>query len=237
MRALVQEPEIPKAVNCVVDELGRLNDAFAAFLAAAGAPQQGKLWNGSLDSLAGRQLKWVYPAVATDAEFLTRATLASTLFIDELDVASLRRLLSAFGNELHLNSQEKPLGSRNLLQRAALVAELVARFRPKTHDIADLVAWAESGTGAAEADLQAELTRAYVELRQEFSPLAFLYELRVHGGLAHPPSPQSVATAAKKFGFAEKGWRRADYLQLLHRVHYAVEAVLLRVDAAANALA
>ena len=34
MRALEQEPQIPKAVNCVVEELGRLNDAFAAFAAA-----------------------------------------------------------------------------------------------------------------------------------------------------------------------------------------------------------
>lgn len=237
MQALEQEPEIPEAVNCVVDELGRLNDAFAAFAVAAGAPQQGKLWYGSLDSLAGRQLKWVYPAAAADAEFLTRATLASTLFIDALDVTSLRRLLNAFGKDLHLDSQSKSLGSRNLLQRVALVAELVARFRPKPHDIADLVAWAQTGAGAAEADLQAELTRTYAELRQEFSPLAFLYDLRLHGGLVHPPSSQSAATAAKNLGLAEKGWRRADYLQLLHRVHCAVEAVLLRVEAAANALA
>jgi hypothetical protein len=163
--------------------------------------------------------------------------LASTLFIDELDVASLRRLLNAFGKDLHLDRQSKSLGSRNLLQRAALVAELVARFRPKPQDIAELVVCAETEVGAAEADLQAELTRAYVELRQEFSPLAFLYDLRLHGGLAHPPSPQSAATAARKLGLPENGWRRAHYLQLLHLVHHAVEAVLLRVEAAANALA
>jgi hypothetical protein len=34
--------------------------------------------NSSLDSLAGRQLKWVYPTSADDNEFLKRATLACT---------------------------------------------------------------------------------------------------------------------------------------------------------------
>ena len=181
-------------------------------------------------------MKWVYPAAASDAEFLTRATLASTLFIDEFDATCLRRLLNAFGKNLHLK-KSKSLGPRNLLQRATLVAELVARFVPKRRDIPNLVKWAETGVGAAEADLQVELTQAYTELHHQFSPLAFLYELRLHGGLAHSPSRQSAATAAKKLGLAEKGWRRTDYLQLLHRVHYAVEAVVLRLEAAANALA
>jgi len=51
------------------------------------------LWRGSLDSLAGRQLKWVYPATADDDEFLKRATLASTLVIEALEPELIRQLL------------------------------------------------------------------------------------------------------------------------------------------------
>ena len=84
MQSICAERPIPEAVNQVVRQLETLSGAFTAFASRLGAQDIGSLWKGSLDSLAGRQLKWVYPDAATSDEFLKRATLLSTLVIDEL---------------------------------------------------------------------------------------------------------------------------------------------------------
>ena len=86
--ALGQEQSVPDAVISLVKELRILNDSFAAMGISLGVANLGSLWGGSLDSLAGRQLKWVYPATADDDEFLKRATLVSTLFIEALEPAA-----------------------------------------------------------------------------------------------------------------------------------------------------
>ena len=93
VRALVQEPEIPETVNSVVNALERLSAVFAGLASAIGVTLPEPLWRGSLDSLAARQLKWVYPARADNDEFLKRATLASTLVIDGLQPPSMRALV------------------------------------------------------------------------------------------------------------------------------------------------
>lgn len=227
--ALADETTIPDAVNRVGQRFEALSDTFERFAENVGAPVDRRLWDGNLDSLAGRQLKWVYPATAADEEFLARMTLASTLFLDSLDSAQLRCLLRAFGSELHQGRDRQTLGSRNLLQRTALIAGLICSLRPQNDELPDLVAWAEAGSGAPEADLQRELTSLYSALRKEFSPLAFLYDLRIAGGLAHPPSAQKVAIAAKNFGLREKEWRRADFLLILHQIELAVGAVICRI--------
>lgn len=79
-KSLAQEMTIPYAVNSLVNALHRLNAAFEEMAASLGVLIAEPLWRGSLDSLAGRQLKWIYPATADDDEFIKRATLASTLF-------------------------------------------------------------------------------------------------------------------------------------------------------------
>jgi hypothetical protein len=74
------------------------------------------------------------------------------------------------------------------------------------------------GQAAVNADIRTELTRLHKRVQEEFAPLAFLYDLRVHGGLAHPPSPEKMAMAAGKLGLPRGNWHRTDYLSLLRIV-------------------
>lgn len=96
-KSLGQEQSVPDAVNSLVQALETLNAAFAAMAVSLQVPIVDCLWRGSLDSLAGRQLKWVYPATTDDDEFVKRATLASTLVIEALEPALLRQLLGTLG--------------------------------------------------------------------------------------------------------------------------------------------
>ena len=224
-KALRQEQTVPDAVNFLVKALHTLNTAFDGMAASFGVPILDPPWHGSLDSLAGRQLKWIYPATADDDEFLKRATLVSTLVIEALKPASLRKLLRTVGGDLHMNEENppRPLGSRNLLQRLTLIAVLIEDFRPDITGIPILVRQAEGkASNAGEPDLQAELERAHRHVRDEFAPLAFLYDLRTHGGLAHTPNKAQTASAAAQLGLPEKNWHRTDYLHLLKLVTESV---------------
>lgn len=235
--ALREEQTVPDGVNSLVQALYRLNAAFAGFANSIGVAKPEPPWQGSLDSLAARQLKWVYPADADDDEFLKRATLVSTLVIDALAPRSLRELLNAVGEDLHLNdgSQGQSLGSRNLLQRVTLIAILVQDFQPTFGEIPTLVRRAEGTVpSASAADLQDELTRSYRRVRDEFAPLAFLYDLRTHGGLVHPPNRAAAATAATQLGLPKENWHRADYLRLLSLVTSSITKVSEHLDAAAR---
>jgi hypothetical protein len=237
--AFWQEVPIPEAVNFLVRALNRLNTAFAEMADFLGATISEPLWHGSLDSLAGRQLKWVYPATAGDDEFIKRATLASTLFLDGLQSASLRKLLNAVGKKLHESFDKSPttLGSRKLLQRATLIALLVEAIQPKTTRLPMLVKQAEGkGKSPIEADLQAELTRLHKRVQDEFAPLAFLYDLRIHGGLAHPPNKQEAASAAAKLGLPKGNWHRTDYLRLLKLITDSFDRISEHLQAASQVM-
>ena len=232
-RALTQELAVPTAVNSLVEALERLNGAFSHM---AGAFRVGgnidPLWRGSLDSLAGRQLKWIYPATADDDEFLKRATLASTLFLEGLYPPSLRTLLRAVSENLHQSSENKPLGSRNLSQRVTLMALLVRTFEPQKAELPTLLMHAEARAGRAERpDLQSELEGLHKQVRDEFAPLAFLYDLRNHGGLAHVPNKEGAATAAAQLGFPRGNWHRIDYLRLLDLVAKSVHQISEHLEA------
>lgn len=228
--ALGQEQTVSSAVNSLVEELQILNASFAEFGISLGlADDIPVLWNGSLDSLAGRQMKWVYPAIADDDEFLKRATLASTFVIDELQPASLREALSKFGGNLHMTEDNPPqsLGSRKLLQRVALVADLIGDLRPDIREIPTLVRQAEGvkNNKKDQFDLQDELKRVYKRIQNEFKPLACLYDLRTYGGIAHSPSKGKVSTAVLKLGLPKKNWHRTDYVHLLNLVSHSINAV------------
>jgi hypothetical protein len=225
--ALRQEQTVPAAVNKVVTALSELNAAFAAMATSLGATIPDPPWRGSVDSLAGRQLKWVYPTVAGDDEFLKRATLASTLVLDALHPISLRTFLNAVDDKLHLNDETppRPLGSRNLLQRVTLIAALVETFKPDIAAIPILVKQAEGKSTAGEPDLQAELVGSYRLLRDDFAPLAFLYDLRTHGWLAHHPNMIEAAAAAVRLGLPDKNWHRADYLRLLNLIADSIRRI------------
>lgn len=235
--ALGEEQTVPNAVNSLVQVLDALNDAFACMAASLRVAIDEPPWRGSLDSLAGRQLKWVYPTAADDDEFLKRASLTSTLVLDALESTSLRQLLDAWGGNLHMNDENPPgpLGSRNLLQRVTLIAMLIEGFRPDIAAIPVLVKQAEGkGASAGEPDLQAELARLHRRVRDEFAPLAFLYDLRTHGGLTHTPNKARAASAAAQLGLPEKNWHRTDYLRLLSLVAGSVHRISKHLKTAAQ---
>jgi hypothetical protein len=237
--ALREEQILPDAVNSLVRSMHTLNDAFARFANSIGVAIPNPIWRGSVDSLAGRQLKWVYPAAADDDEFLKRATLASTLVVDSLDPASLRKLLNAVGKDLHMNDESppRPLGSRNLLQRVTLIALLIETIQPSIVAIPMLVKQAEGKvTNGSADDLQAELARSHQLVRHELAPLAFLYDLRTHGGFAHTPNRAAAATAAAQLGLTDKNWHRIDYLRLLSLIAESVMQVSNHLGTAAQEL-
>lgn len=234
-QALADETSIPEAVNSLVDALHHLNDAFSQLAAAFGVTNLKPLWLGSLESLAGRQLKWVYPATGDDDEFLKRATLTSTLVLEGLQPASLRALLKSIGENLHQDTGKppKPLGSRNLLQRVALLASLVESLQPDSEELSTLILQAEAKIECStEPDLQVELTETFDRVRGEFGPLAFLYDLRNHGGLAHSYNKKGIATAAAKLELPTKGWHRTDYLKLLRLISDSITRISESLSAA-----
>jgi hypothetical protein len=177
-----------------------------------------------------------FPTTADDDEFLKRATLTSTLVLDALAPVSLRKLLAAMNEKLHMNDETppRPLGSRNLLQRVALIGALIEDLRPDMATIPMLVMQAEGRSKAAEADLQTELETLYRRLREEFAPLAFLYDLRTHGGLAHHPDATKAAATAEKLGLPGKNWHRTDYLRLLSLVANSILRISQRLRDAAS---
>jgi hypothetical protein len=216
---LNQEQKVGDAVNGLVQALGGLNRAFAWLASSLGIDFREPLWSGSLDSLASRQLKWVYSTSADDNEFLKRATLVSTLVLEALNPKLLRKLLQQLDGTLHQNSENPPrtLGSRRLLERVTLVAVLMENVRPDIAEIPMLVRRAEGETVSVD-DLQAELEILYKRIRDEFAPPAFLYDLRIHGGLAHQANMREAAKAAIALGFPKSGWHRTHYLNLLNRL-------------------
>jgi hypothetical protein len=238
-RTLALETPIPEAVNSLAKALERLNSAFADLSTSLGVTIADQLWRGSLDSLAARQLKWVYPTTADDDEFLKRATLASTFFIDGLQPTPLRELLTSVDGTLHKNFENpsQTLGSRNLLQRVTLVAALLASLRPELAELPSLVKQAEGKAKNAIADLQGELETLHQQVRDEFAPLAFLYDLRIHGGLAHPPNKDEAVGAAVRLGLPRGNWHRTDYLNLLRLVGESVNRISEDLEAAADMLA
>jgi hypothetical protein len=217
VQALLTEEEISEAVNAIANALTGLNATFVQVARMIGVRTPEPLWNGALDSLAGRQLKWVYPATAADDEFLKRATLLSTLVIDGLVPAALRAFLQYLGPDLHQSYEKgsRTLGSRLLLQRLTLIAVLITRLQPTDAELSALVRQAEGKASAQANDLQQELESLYQQVRRESAPLAFLYDLRIHGGLAHPPNAAAAGEAAAKLGLPRSRWHRRDYLGLL----------------------
>jgi len=168
---------------------------------------------------------------------MKRATLLSTLVVDELQTAPLRRLLLAIDPALHQNDDTppRPLASRRLLERATLAAALIEQFHPDFSTLADLILQAEGRKVAADADLHKELSDIHRRIREEFAPLAFLYDLRTHGGLAHPPNLDRAREAAESLGLPSTHWRRADYLRLLELTALGIERAAAHLRRAALA--
>ena len=95
--------------------------------------------------MAARQLKWVYPVNADDDEFLKRATLLSTLIVDELSSKAMRRMLQLWDENLRFKDAEtrQSLGSRKLLERLMLVAAVIEEVNPSQAKVSSLIEQAE----------------------------------------------------------------------------------------------
>jgi len=228
---LRKERTVHEGINHLVDELRTLNNAFRSLASSLSANVSENLWQGSIDSLAGRQLKWVYPSGANDDEFIKRATLTSTLVLEALKPEALRTVLKAIGENLHLNEERSPrsLGSRNLLQRLSLIAALISTVGPPLAEIPVLVRHAEpKPKDTSQPDLQQELEQIYREVRADFSALAFLYDLRSFGGVAHASNPKRTAEAASQLGLPERNWQRGDFLRLTDLVSASVQKIASR---------
>ena len=88
-----------------------------------------------------------------------------------------------------------------------------------------LIRRAEGEAASTKDDLQVELEKLYKRLREEFAPLAFFYDLRVHGGLAHNPNMKEAAKAAGALGLPGSGWHRTHYLSLVNLVTGSVSQI------------
>ena len=232
-KALQQEQSIPNAVNALVGELESLNAAFQDLANRMDLELPKPLWRGSVNSLPGHQLKWVYPTTVDDDEFLKRATLLSTLVIDGLTQKSLRRVVRAWGKDLHQIRQNQSLSSRKLLERVSLIAVLIENLQPDIAEIPELVRVAEGQPlDTFDTELETEIRRAYCKTRKMLAPLAFLYDLRTHGGVAHAPDSTKVGSAAGKLGLSTKNWHRTDYLNLLNIVTDSVRKACNQFSAA-----
>lgn len=236
LTSLNAERPLPVAVNDLFTSLSSLNAAGDALARELGIVDRSELWTGSLDSLAGRQLKWVYPADADDEEFVKRVTLVSTLVLEGLDASFLRRVLRVFGSGLHM-SNGQPLGSRRLLLRLLLVTRIARDVGPPRDRVERLVALAEGAVGEPdEAELRVELQQIGEDAERTMEPLALLYELRNAGGIAHTPDKLRIAAASAQLGLPERAWHRSHYLTLLGLVSASVSSASADLAAAATAM-
>jgi hypothetical protein len=227
LKTLIQEETIPEGVNSLAEAFLRLTAAFSE-MANAFKVVVTPLWSNSTDSLAERKLKRYYSSTANDDEFLERSTLASTFFIENLQVPPMRTLLNAIGQNLHQTFETPPtsLKSRKLLQRIALLALIIRSFRPGKSEIPELLKLAEQKVAnSVKDDLHLELAKLTQVVKGEFAPLAFLYDLRTHGGVAHPPNVSEASVAAQKLGLPSRNWHRTDYLRLLSLITQSVKCI------------
>jgi hypothetical protein len=96
---------------------------------------------------------------------------------------------------------------------------------------ADLEAVIQSSHGPnTEPDL--EVSKIQEQIRQIAAPLAFLYDLRVGGGIAHPASASKAQAAAEKLGLAAKNWTRHDFSTLLEQLISSIASITTIIERA-----
>ena len=239
LQLIQEEKTICVAINELLEELTWLNRAFNSLGAALSANDTKPLWEGSSDSLACRQLKWIYPPGTNEDEFVKRATLASTLVLEGFKSDALRKTLNLIGKDLHLSKDKHPksLGSRKLLERINLISVLISKLNPPHSEIPNLLQRAEVGhINQEQLDLDEELRGIWLQSRTEFSPLAFLYDLRNFGGIAHSPDIKNFSAATSRLGLPEKNWQRQDFMSLIELVCSSINATRLNFFRASSAI-
>lgn len=215
---LKQEQTVINSVNVLIKTLNNLNMVFSEMSRCFGINNPEPLWNSSIECISCRQLKWIYPANANEDEFLKRVTLLSTFVIEGLNTDSMRLVIKNISKELLMNNEKnpKPLGSRNLLQRISLIVLLYQNFGFNMEIIPSLVRQAEGKEQNKEdLELNEELKQIHSVNRNLFAPIAFLYDLRVSGGIAHAPNKEKTSETATKLGLPGEKWQRHDFLSLV----------------------
>lgn len=232
-----KELPIPKGVSNLCHALDALNGAFSELTELLGNHEP-LVWTGSEKSLACRQLKWVYPVASGEEEFLTRATLMSTLVVEELHGPALRRVLSSLDSNFDKNSEDspRPLGSRNLLQRLGSVASVITSLNVDGASVAELVLQAEGCRSNDDKDVESELRKLHEKVREIMRPLAFLYDLRNCGGVAHSVKINDLRKLTSSMNMPKSGWGRTEFLQLLLSVTEAIDQLRLKFESAAEVL-
>lgn len=178
-QSIREEKSIPDAVNSLLKDLEDFSNASSHLVAKLGIQVTERIWKGSDEGLAARQLKWLYPANADDDEFLKRATLLSTLIVDELSSKAMRRTLQAWDENLHFRNAEsrQSLGSRRLLERLMLVVAVIEEVNPTQAEVPLLIRQAEKpdqGCLTCDTHIEEELRRLHASVREDMAPLAFL---------------------------------------------------------------
>lgn len=230
IQTVLSEVALPEAVNAVVRSLKRLNRSFSELASAFSKPPSTDLWHGTSESLAERQLKRVYLPTAGDEEFLKRANFASTLFLDALRPSPLRELLRHIHKTLHLKfGSGDSLASRKLLERLSLATVIIRELQPKLDELPKLIEIAEARTNDSDP-LSEELRKLNNRNLADLSALAYLYDLRNIGGMAHQSDPKAAGDIAEKLGLPRQDWHRRDYLQLLKQIDTSIGLVADNFD-------
>lgn len=231
---VLEEKSVVRSINELATVLIQFNNAFINLANSLRIYLTDALWVGSLDSIAGRQLKWVYPSKASEDEFIKRATLLSTLIVEEIKPGVLRNLLEKISEGLSMDHSSPPraLGSRNMLQRLVLVLSIILKLRAKPDTILSYVKQAEGQfSSQGDAELDSELKSEYKRIRKSFEPMAFLYELRNFGGLAHSPNKQKFKSAVVQLGLPSQNWQRQEFLTLAELVKNGIKQIICEMDA------
>ena len=211
-------------MNELLRALEDLNESAKNWLTQHGIEHDGQVWKGRGDSLSVRNLKKVYPDSSGNESFISRATYLSNLVIDELYPKNIRKGLHAFGQHMHLADPTRtgsdPLGSRKLFERLVLASRVLQNLQCGPEKIPALIKAAETNDAleGIDQDLAVELVQIREACLKGVASLAFLYELRRNGGIAHQPNPEKFAKAASHLGLPKTNWKRRDYLTLLEKV-------------------
>lgn len=209
-------------VNSLVSELNGLNEAFKNYcLIHKASSCERELWKGAANGPAIKELKWYIASHANDSEFRKRATLLSTLIVDEMDTGVLRTLLQ----RLDVLLPDEKLGSLKLLQRLALTAKLNTSFR-SSENMKELISLTKTGiSGSGVSDISQEVKKIEAEVFKTITPLFALYDLRIAAGYAHPPNPEKVLAAVKLLHLPARNWGRSEYLALLSKLSVSVSQI------------
>lgn len=215
LNTFCEEETLPNMINSFVESMKQMNDSVVDFSFTVGAKDVALIWKVDDQDPALRQLKSVYPSNASEHEFLRRITLLSRIFTEEVNIADLRLLLGKFGKDLHKGLDGKTLASRSILQRAVFIASILRNMDAQNNEIVELIRCIDSNKPYADGDLLNEAKSIWHQVRNWFAPIAYLYDMRNSGGVAHKFNAAKVEESALNLDLHHVNWTRQDFLKVL----------------------